>query len=52
MTVGSVLLQPSSTDAARLASSDPTDKPLIDPGFLTDQSDLDGLVEAVRLTQR
>jgi len=51
VTVGSVLLQPRSTGTVRLASADPSDKPVIDPGFLSDESDLDELVEAVRLTQ-
>jgi choline dehydrogenase-like flavoprotein len=52
VTVGSVLLQPQSTGTVRLASADPFAKPVIDPGFLSDENDLAELVEAVRLTQR
>jgi choline dehydrogenase len=52
VTVGTVLLQPRSIGTVRLASADPSDKPVIDPGFLNDESDLAELVEAVRLTQR
>ncbi|WP_172582660.1 GMC oxidoreductase [Subtercola boreus] len=36
----------------RLASADPSDRPVIDPRFLSAESDLTGLVEAVRLTQQ
>jgi choline dehydrogenase-like flavoprotein len=52
VTVGSVLLQPQSTGTVRLASADPLDTPVIDPRFLSEESDLSALVEAVRLTQR
>jgi len=52
VSVGAVLLQPKSTGTVRLASADPFAKPVIDPGFLSDERDLVELVEAVRLTQR
>ncbi|MGA1838192.1 GMC oxidoreductase [Herbiconiux sp. 11R-BC] len=52
VSVGSVLLQPKSTGTVRLASTDPLDKPVIDPAFLSDERDLPELIEAVRLTQR
>lgn len=43
-TVAAVLLQPESRGTVRLASSDPFDPPLIDPGYLTADGDLARLV--------
>jgi choline dehydrogenase len=45
------LLNPYSRGSVRLASSDPGVAPLIDPGFLTDQRDLDGMPAALRLAR-
>ena len=55
LTVGAILLRPHSRGTIRLASADPTAKPLIDPGYLTDPEGLDratmlaGLAECERL---
>jgi choline dehydrogenase len=55
LTVGAILLRPQSRGTIRLASSDPTAKPVIDPGYLTDPEGLDlatmlaGLAECERL---
>ena len=46
LTVGAILLQPRSRGTIRLASADPQDKALIDPGYLTDP---DGIDEATML---
>ncbi|WP_306130375.1 GMC family oxidoreductase [Roseovarius sp. MMSF_3350] len=40
-------LKPKSVGEIRLASSDPRDAPLIDPGFLTDPRDIDALADGV-----
>ncbi|MCH6230727.1 GMC family oxidoreductase N-terminal domain-containing protein [Microbacterium sp. CFH 31415] len=46
LTVGAILLRPRSRGTIRLASADPTAKPLIDPAYLTDP---DGIDEATML---
>jgi choline dehydrogenase len=54
VTIASILLQPRSVGALRLAGSDPAAPPVIDPGYLTDPSghDLTVLVHGVRLARR
>lgn len=52
VSIGAVLLQPRSTGTVRLASTDPFDKPVIDPGYLTDPTDLDMLIKGVRMVHR
>lgn len=55
ITVGAILLRPRSRGTIRLASADPTAKPLIDPRYLTDPDRIDeatmlaGLAECERL---
>ncbi|WEG09154.1 GMC family oxidoreductase N-terminal domain-containing protein [Microbacterium horticulturae] len=53
ITVGAILLQPRSRGTVRLASADPNEKPLIDPGYLSDPADAEtlraGLVVCERL---
>ncbi|QIG38813.1 glucose-methanol-choline oxidoreductase [Microbacterium sp. 4R-513] len=55
ITVGAILLRPQSRGTIRLRSADPTAKPLIDPGYLTDPDGIDratmlaGLAECERL---
>ena len=46
------LLQPESRGDIRLASADPAEPPVIDPGYLTVESDLRGLVVGVRIAER
>jgi choline dehydrogenase len=43
-TMAAVLLQPESRGTVRLASNDPLAPPLIDPGYLSEDGDLDRLV--------
>jgi choline dehydrogenase len=55
LTVGAILLRPRSRGTIRLASADPSAKPVIDPGYLTDPEGIDratmlaGLAECERL---
>lgn len=55
ITVGAILLQPRSRGTIRLASDDPTEAAIIDPGYLTDAEGIDaetmraGLAECERL---
>ncbi|MFT4215231.1 MAG: GMC family oxidoreductase N-terminal domain-containing protein, partial [Microbacterium sp.] len=55
ITVGAILLRPRSRGTIRLASADPTDAVVIDPGYLTDPDGVDartlraGLAECERL---
>jgi choline dehydrogenase len=42
------LLKPLSTGSVRLRSSDPFDKPVIDPGYLKDPADLERLLMALK----
>ena len=46
------LLQPDSRGDIRLASADPAEPPVIDPGYLTAESDLRGLVAGLRIAER
>ena len=46
------LLQPDSHGHIRLASADPAEPPVIDPGYLTAESDLRGLVVGMRFAER
>ena len=46
------LLQPDSHGDIRLASPDPADPPIIDPGYLTAESDLRGLVAGLRIAEQ
>lgn len=43
--------RPESRGEVRLASSDPTADPLIDPAYLSEPADLDAMVEGLRLTR-
>ena len=52
VTVGVELLQPDSRGDISLASGDPAEPPVIDPGYLTAESDLRGLVAGVRIAER
>ena len=52
VTVGVELLQPDSRGDIRLASADPAEPPAIDPGYLTAESDLRGLVAGLRIAER
>jgi choline dehydrogenase len=49
MTVFATLIYPKSRGTLRLASSDPTASPLIDYGYLTDDADLELLVEGTNM---
>jgi len=46
------LLQPDSHGDIRLASADPAEPPVIDPGYLTAESDLRALVAGMRIAER
>jgi choline dehydrogenase len=46
------LLQPDSRGSITLASADPAEPPVIDPGYLTAESDLRGLVAGLRIAER
>ncbi|KAL1937412.1 hypothetical protein VTO73DRAFT_13748 [Trametes versicolor] len=48
ITVGSLLLKPSSSGTVRLRTSNPYDHPLIDGNYLADESDLNVLIKSVR----
>ena len=52
VTLGVELLQPDSHGDIRLASADPAEPPVIDPGYLTAESDLRGLVAGMRIAER
>ncbi|KAI0670235.1 GMC oxidoreductase [Trametes maxima] len=52
LTVGSLLLKPSSSGIVKLRSSDPYDHPLIDANYLADESDLNILIKSVRFLLR
>jgi len=45
------VVAPDSRGTVRLASADPADRPLIDPGFLTDSRDLDRLAAGLRIVR-
>jgi choline dehydrogenase len=46
------VVRPRSRGSIKLASADPTVPPLVDPNYLGDPSDLEKLVEAVRIARR
>jgi choline dehydrogenase len=50
-TIGFSLLRPRSRGSVRLASADPGAAPLIDPGFLTDERDVAGMLAGLRLAR-
>jgi choline dehydrogenase len=52
ITLGIVLLQPESRGRVTLASKDPRDAPIIDPGYLSAEGDLDTLVAGVRTAEK
>ena len=52
VTLGVELLQPDSHGDIRLASDNPAEPPVIDPGYLTAESDLRGLVVGMRIAER
>ncbi|MGH9249816.1 MAG: GMC family oxidoreductase [Acidimicrobiales bacterium] len=52
LTLGVELLQPDSHGDISLASGDPAEPPVIDPGYLTAESDLRGLVAGARIAER
>ena len=52
VTLAVELLQPASHGDIRLASADPAEPPVIDPGYLTAESDLHGLVAGLRIAER
>jgi choline dehydrogenase len=52
LTLAVELLQPDSRGEVRLASADPAEPPIIDPGYLTAESDLRGLVAGLRIAER
>jgi choline dehydrogenase len=51
LTVLTTLIYPRSRGTLRLASTDPTDTPLIDPQYLADSADLDLLVEGSEMVR-
>lgn len=50
-TIAFSLLRPHSRGSVRLASADPGAAPLIDPGFLTDERDVAGMLAGLRLAR-
>ncbi|HEY0803689.1 MAG TPA: GMC oxidoreductase, partial [Pseudonocardiaceae bacterium] len=50
-TISFALLSPHSRGSVRLASGDPGVAPLIDPGFLTDERDVAGMLAGLRLAR-
>jgi choline dehydrogenase len=52
LSLGVLLLQPDSRGRIRLASADPAQPPVIDPGYLTAESDLPRLVAGMRIAER
>lgn len=51
LTVLPTLIYPKSRGEVRLASSDPTAAPLIDPAYLSDPSDTEVLIEGIRMVR-
>jgi choline dehydrogenase len=45
------IVRPNSRGSVKLASTDPSVKPLIDPNYLGDQSDVDRMVQAFKLSR-
>ena len=52
VTLAVELLQPDSRGHIRLASADPAEQPIIDPGYLTAEADLLGLVAGLRIAEQ
>ncbi|UUT36632.1 GMC oxidoreductase [Microbacterium elymi] len=52
ITVGAILLEPRSRGTVRLASADPTAKPLIDPAYLSDPVDRETLLAGLAVCER
>jgi choline dehydrogenase len=52
LSVGVILLQPESRGRVSLASANPADPPVIDPGYLSTGDDLRRLVTGLRLAER
>ncbi len=52
LTLAVLFLQPDSRGDIRLASADPAEPPVIDPGYLTAESDLRGLLAGLRIAER
>lgn len=50
--LGTILLRPLSRGSITLRSSSPFEPPIVDPGYLQEQHDIDTLVAAVRLSHR
>ncbi|KAK3098155.1 hypothetical protein FSP39_016702 [Pinctada imbricata] len=46
----SILLHPKSRGAIRLRTSDPTDSPIIDPDYLSEQEDVDMMVKGIKFS--
>ena len=51
ISLGVILLQPDSRGRVSLASANPADPPLIDPAYLSEESDLNRLVAGVRIAE-
>jgi choline dehydrogenase len=51
-TIDFSMLRPHSRGSVRLATTEPTAAPLIDPAFLTDERDVVGMLDAMRLGRR
>jgi choline dehydrogenase len=45
------VVRPNSRGSIRLASADPSDRPLIDPNYLGDRSDLERMIQAFKLSR-
>ena len=52
LTLGVVYLTPESRGHIRLATADPAQPPVIDPGYLTAESDLPPLLAGIRIAER
>jgi choline dehydrogenase len=52
LSVGVLFLDPQSRGHIRLASADPAEPPIIDPGYLTAESDLPPLLAGIRIAER
>jgi choline dehydrogenase len=50
-TIAVGLARPASRGTLRLRSADPADKPLIDPGYLAEQADVEAMVRGVELAR-
>jgi choline dehydrogenase len=52
ITLGAVLLQPKSRGRITLASADPAEAPVIDPGYLSEAADVKTLLAGVRMAEK